>query len=210
MPPRVSRNEIAQLYRAHPEQWVDTRRPEDFTIDENAQRITVPNRELLPEFHKKFQTRLGYYFGGRSPRQMTVALSQVTSRNFVQNFDFSASEFGIDDPDFGNFTVRSRTNSLEVQRYRNMDLAYNQTLGFLTSEYLRGINVGLTYSRSYANQRRAGTAPHRVSARLGYAYKRFNGTFGMIWAGRPAGEHDLRSLHRPDHEVRSLAELEIE
>jgi iron complex outermembrane receptor protein len=153
-----------------------------FAIDENAQRISVPNRELLPEFHKKFQTRLAYYFGGKSPGQLSVSFSQVNSRNFVQTFDFSASEFGIDDPDFGNFTVRSKSNSLEVQRYRNFDFAYNQTLGFLASEYLRGVNFSFNYSRSYANQRRSGLAPHRISSRLGYAYKRFNGTFGMIWA----------------------------
>ncbi len=153
-----------------------------FAIDENAQRITVPNRALLPEYHKKFQTRLAYYFGGRSPGQMTLSLSQVNSRNFVQVFDFSASEFGIDDPDFSNFTIRSKTNSAEVQRYRNLDFAFNRTLGFLPSEYLRGINFSFNYSRSYANQRRSGLAPHRISSRLGYAYKRFNGTFGMIWA----------------------------
>ncbi len=157
-----------------------------FTIDENAQRISVPNRELLPEYHKKFQTRLAYYFGGRSPGQLSVAFSQVNSRNFVQTFDFSAADFGIEDPDFANFTVRTKTNSLEVQRYRNMDFAYNQTLGFLPSEYLRGLNFSFNYSRSYANQRRAGLAPHRISSRFGYAYKRFNSSFGMIWtAAKP-------------------------
>lgn len=152
-----------------------------FAIDENAQRITIPNRGLLPEFHKKFQTRFGYYFGGRSPGQLTLSFSQVNSRNFVQTYDFSASEFGIEDPDFGNYTVRSRANVPGARRFRNMDFAYNQTLGFLPSEYLRGINVAFNYSRSYASERRSGLAPHRISSRLGYAYKRFNGTVGMIW-----------------------------
>ena len=152
-----------------------------FAIDENAQRITIPNRTLLPEFHKKFQTRLAYYFGGRSPGQLSVSFSQVNSRNFVQTFDFSAADFGIEDPDFGNYTVRSKSNSTATQRYRNMDFAYNQTLGFLPSEYLRGINYSVNYSRSYADQRRSGLAPHRITSRLGYAYKRFNGTFGLIW-----------------------------
>jgi iron complex outermembrane receptor protein len=152
-----------------------------FTIDENAQRISIPNRELLPEFHKKFQTRFAYYFGGRSPGQLSVSFSQVNSRNFVQTFDFTPEDFGITDPDFGNFTVRSKSNSLATQRYRNLDFAYNQTLGFLPSEYLRGVNFAFNYSRSYADQRRSGLAPHRISARLGYAYRRFNGTFGMVW-----------------------------
>jgi iron complex outermembrane recepter protein len=153
-----------------------------FAIDENAQRISIPNRALLPEFHKKFQTRLAYYFSGRSPGQLSLAFSQVNSRNFVQTFDFTAADFGIEDPDFGNYTVRSKANSATSQRYRNMSLGYNQTLGFLPSEYLRGINVGFTYDRSYADARRSNLAPHRVSTRLGYAYRRFNGTFGMIWS----------------------------
>ncbi len=152
-----------------------------FAIDENAQRITIPNRTLLPEFHKKFQTRIAYYFGGRSPGQLSLSLSQVSSKNFVQNFDFSAADFGIEDPDFGNYTVRSKSNSPTSQRYRNLDFGYNQTLGFLPSEYLRGINFAFNYSRSYADERRSGLAPHRVSTRLGYAYKRFSSTIGMIW-----------------------------
>jgi TonB-dependent receptor len=153
-----------------------------WAIDENAQRVTSPNPELLPEFHKKYQMRLGYYFSGRSPGQLTLSFSQVDARNFIQTFDYTASEFGVDDPDFGNYIFRSKTNSAEHQRFRNMDFAYNQTLGFLPSEYLRGINFGFNYSRSYANERRTGLAPHRIAARLGYAYRRFNGTLGMIWA----------------------------
>jgi hypothetical protein len=152
-----------------------------FAIDENAQRITIPNRTLLPEFHKKFQTRLAYYFSGRSPGSLSLAFSQVNSQNYVQTFDFSAADFGIEDPDFGNFTVRSKSNSPTAHRYRNMSFDYRQTLGFLPSEYLRGINVSFTYDRSYADNRRSGLAPHRVSTRLGYAYRRFNGTVGMIW-----------------------------
>lgn len=155
-----------------------------WTIDENAQRVTAPNAELLPEFHKKYQARIAYYFTGKSPGQLTLSLSQVESRNFVQTFDYSASAFGVEDPDFASYTFRSKSNSIEPQRYRNMDLAYNQTLGFLPSEYLRGISYGLNYARSYADQRRPGTAPHRISSRLGYAFRRFNANFAMIWADR--------------------------
>ena len=69
-----------------------------------------------------------------------------------------------------------------------MDFAYNQTLGFLPSLYLRGTSVGFNYSRAYATVRRGGLAPHRVSGRLGYSYRRFNGSFGVIWASdRPDG-----------------------
>lgn len=153
-----------------------------WSIDENAQRVTLSNPTLLPEFHKKFQSRFAYYFGGRSPGQLSVSLSQVASKNFVQTFDLTPAQLGIDDPDLQTYTFRTRVNSPTSVKYRNMDFAYNQTLGFLPNEYLRGINIAFNYSRSYADQRRANLAPHRVSSRLGYAYKRFSGTVGVIWA----------------------------
>ena len=67
------------------------------------------------------------------------------------------------------------------------DIAYNQTLGFLPP-LLRGTSVNVSYARTYASQRRNGLAPHRVSGRLGYAYRRFNGSLGAVWIGeRPDG-----------------------
>lgn len=156
-------------------------------IDENAQRVTLSNTTLLPEFHKKYQSRLAYYFGSRSPGQVSLSLTHVDSENFVQQFDMTAAQFseafGIDlDPDFDSYTFRTRANSPTSVRYRNMSFGYNQTLGFLPGEYLRGLSVGFTYDRGYASQRRTGLSPHRVSGRLGYAYRRFNGSIGVIWA----------------------------
>ena len=152
-----------------------------WTVNETSLVVSAPNPTLKPEYHKVYQSRLAYYFGGRSPGQLSVALSQDEATNFIQTFDYSASEFGVDDPDFAAYTFRSTTNSAEFQKFRNMDWGYSQTLGFLPSEYLRGVNVGFTYSRSYANQRRPRIAPHRVTSRLGYAYNRFNGSISMVW-----------------------------
>jgi len=153
-----------------------------WTIDETNQRVSTPNPRLLPEFHTVFQTRLAYYFGGKSPGQASIAFSQDKARNFIQNLDFSASQFGIDDPDFAAYTFRVRSNAPGEQRLRNMDISYNQTLGFLPNKYLQGLNTNFTYGRTYANVRRQNLAPYRVSSRLGYAYGRFNAAFGMIWS----------------------------
>ena len=152
-----------------------------WTVNESTRIVSAPNPELQPEYHEVFQSRLAYYFGGRSPGQMSAGLSQDGATNFIQTFDYTPTEFGVDDPDFASYTFRSTRNSAEFQRFRSMDLAYNQTLGFLPSEYLRGVNVALTYARAYANHRRIRIAPHRVTSRLGYAYKRFNGSINMIW-----------------------------
>jgi TonB-dependent receptor len=152
-----------------------------WVVNESNFTVSAPNPTLLPEHHKVYQSRLAYYFGGRSPGQLSVALSQDEATNFIRTLSYTPTEFGITDPDFANYTFNSTTNSEELQRYRNFDFNYSQTLGFLPSEYLRGINIGGTYSRSYANQRRVKLAPHRATYRLGYAYRRFNGSVGVIW-----------------------------
>ena len=73
-----------------------------------------------------------------------------------------------------------------------MEVAYNQTLGFLPSEKLRGINVNLAYSRSYASQRRNNLSPHRLTSRLGYNYRRLNATLGMVYRdASPDGAYGL-------------------
>jgi TonB-dependent receptor len=150
-------------------------------IDEVNLRVSAPNPALQPEYHKKFQSRLAYYFRGKSPGHLTFDFTQNKATNFRQTFDFTAADFGIEDPDFENYTFRTTVNSTEVQRYRSMDIAYNQTLGFLPADVLRGLNFNVSYSRAYANMRRANLARHRLSSRLGYAYKRFNGSLGMVW-----------------------------
>jgi hypothetical protein len=153
-------------------------------IDEVNFRVSAPNPELLPEYHKKIQSRFAYYFRGKSPGSLTLDLTQNKATNFRQTFDFTAEQFGIEDPDFAPYTFRTTVNSQDEQTFKAMDLAYNQTLGFLPSEYLRGLNFNVAFSRAYADRRRANLAPYRISSRLGYAYRRFNGSVGMV--------------HRPD------------
>ena len=152
----------------------------NFNVLEDLQRVDAPNADLKPEYSKNYQTRLSYYFGARAPGQLSVSLSQNEIRNLRETFDFTADDFGIDDPDFSAYTFRSTRNSAEERKFRNMELAYNQTLGFLPVIFA-GTNVNIAYTRSYANQRRNNLSPHRLTSRLGYAYRRFNGSVGMVW-----------------------------
>jgi hypothetical protein len=150
-------------------------------IDEVNFRVTAPNPNLLPEYHEKFQTRLAYYFRGRSPGQFTLDFTEAKATNFRQTDDYTPEEFGVDDPDFASYTFRTTVNSTDRRYTRSMEASYNQALGFLPSEYLRGLNFNVSYTRAYADRRRSNLAPHRVSSRLGYAYKKFNGSVGMVW-----------------------------
>ena len=161
-----------------------------WTTNDNANppTVTAANPKLEPEYHKVYQTRLAYYFGGRSPGQVSIAYIQDEATNFVTAQTYTAEEFGVTDPEYVDYTFVSKKNESSLQRYKNFDLNYNQTLGFLPSEYLRGLSVGATYSRSYANQRRQRLAPHRATARLGYSFRRFSASIGAIWVDdRPDG-----------------------
>jgi len=153
-----------------------------WSIDDNIFRITAPNPNLKPEHHKVYQSRLAYYFGNRSPGQLSVAYIQDEATNFVQTLTVDSTTFGVgDDPELSRYDFTTRINLPGIQRYKNFDFNYNQTLGFLPSEYLRGVSIGATYSRSYANSRRNLISPHRWTARLGYQYKKFSGAVGAIW-----------------------------
>ncbi len=149
-------------------------------IDEVNERVTAPNAALLPEHSNNFQTRLAYYFGGRSPGQLSASFSQNNIRNLRETFEYTPDEFGVVEEEFSTYTFRTTRNSLERRRFRNMEIVYQQTLGFLP-ELFRGTNVNIAYTRSYASSRRSNLSPHRLTSRLGYAYKRFNGTLGMVW-----------------------------
>jgi len=154
-----------------------------WVVDEVNERVSAPNPNLPPEHSRNFQTRLAYYFSGRSPGQLSAAFSQNKIRNLRETFDFTASEFGVDEEEFATYTFRTTRISAEARRFRNMELSYNQTLGFLP-EKLRGTSVNFAYTRSYASQRRNNLSPHRFTSRLGYAYRKFNGSIGMVYRDR--------------------------
>jgi iron complex outermembrane recepter protein len=182
-----------------------------WSVNDNVDPPTVnaPNPNLQPEHHKVYQTRLAYYFGNRSPGQASIAFIQDEATNFFQTFTYdSGAPLGVTDPQYDGYEFISTQNDTELQRYRNMDLNYQQTLGFLPSEYLRGISIGMTYSRSYANKRRPNLAPRRFTFTPAYSYGRFSGGLGIIWIdnkpdsstyGRYYGSNtkiDLRATYR--------------
>ncbi len=142
-------------------------------------RIEAPNPDLQPEHWKSYVTRLAYYFGSRAPGQLTLTLSRRDAKNLREERRISVAEFGLDDPEYDGYEVETFVNSAERRRQHNMSFNYNQTLGFLPDPF-RGTSVGVTYDRTYASARRRIT-PHRVTTRLGYAYKKFSGNIGMVW-----------------------------
>jgi outer membrane receptor protein involved in Fe transport len=125
-------------------------------------------------------TKRAYYFSGHSPGQLSAAFSQNQIRNLPETFDFTGSEFGVEDEEFALYLFRTTRLGTEARRSRNIELSYNQTLGSLPAKF-RGPSVNFAYTRSYASQRRNNLSPHRFTSRLGYALKKFNGSLGKVW-----------------------------
>ena len=162
-----------------------------WNVVENAEgtvrRVDAPNGSLLPEEIERYDARLAYYFGGQSPGQATVTATQVNTGNLRETFDYTAQEFGVDDPEFEDYTFRSTRNSAALRRNYNLAVAYQQKLGFLPKPF-NGTSFNVSYNRSYMTARRNGLAPHRISSRLSYTYQKFSGNVGMVWIDdRPDG-----------------------
>lgn len=163
-----------------------------------TQRVDAPNPNLRPETIKKYDARAAYYFGSRTPGQISLSVSQFDVKDLRESYDYSAAEFGVDDPEFAEYIFRSTRNSDQRRRNRNLEFSYQQTLGFLPEKF-RGTSVNVAYTRSYASARRSGLAPHRLTSRLGYAYRKFNGSLGMVWIDdRPDGGVNNYGRFRPE------------
>jgi outer membrane receptor protein involved in Fe transport len=148
-------------------------------INEDAQLVTSPNPFLLPEYSKNFAARLSYYLGPAS--HLSVAVTQNTIRNARLTRRGTAEEFGLaDDPELSNYEFQSPFNVANPRRHRGLEIAYSQSLPF-RHEALRGITINTSYTRSYADARRSGLLPHRVTSSLAYSYKRFRGRAGVVW-----------------------------
>ncbi len=169
-----------------------------WVVDEQNQRVAAPNPELQPERHKKYLTRLAYYFSGRSPGSVTATFSKTEFTNTLVSTDYTSAEFGNEDPDYETYIFRTNRNiSDRITTTKNMGLSYRQTLGFLPTEYLRSTTFFVNYDRTYLTAsgdgsgpqiRRSNVTPHRVSSGLSYRFRKFSSSFNLIWADdRPDG-----------------------
>lgn len=152
-----------------------------FRIDEVAQEVTAPNPNLLPELSEKYAAALSYFFGKeRSSNNVQLVVSQIEIKHLARGTDFTAEEFGIDDPDFANYTFITNSSDGPPVTFRSMELSYLQYLTFLPRA-LQGTSVNLAYTRTYATERRPGLSPHTFKGGIQYTYKRVAFNFSGIW-----------------------------
>ena len=150
-----------------------------YTINEDAEIITAANPALLPEYAERVAASASYYFGGTN--NVTLTLSDTNIENLFISDEFTAEEFGIDDPQLDTYTVRSFRNSGDAIRFRSLELAYRQSLSFLPG-ILQGTSVFANYTRTYADGRRPGLTPHVVSGGVDWRYKRLGFGLKGVWS----------------------------
>jgi outer membrane receptor protein involved in Fe transport len=150
-----------------------------WTIDDINLVVNAPNTNLKPETSDNYVARLAYYFEPVGSLTLLVQQNEIT--DIRQTFRFTADEFGYgDDPAYEGYEFVSTLNGDQLFRYRNLEIGYNQQLSFLPGPF-RNTNVNLSYSRSYANQRRPGLIPHKVSGSVAWNYWRVNLRLSGIW-----------------------------
>jgi iron complex outermembrane receptor protein len=149
-----------------------------WSIDDVNLIVNAPNANLLPERSDNYVARLAYYF--EPVGSLTFLVQQNEIENVRTNFAYTPEAFGVDDPAFEGYEFRSTINGTQLFRYRNMELGYNQQLSFLPGVF-RNTNLSLSYSRSYANQRRPGLVPHKFSGSVAWNVWRLNLRLSGIW-----------------------------
>lgn len=149
-----------------------------YSYDEANERIRASNPNLKPEEARKLAASIAYYFGGTS--NLSLTLTQTDIENLRTDTEYSASEFGISDPLFADWTVITSTSGEGSRRFRSMEVSYRHQLRFLPP-LLKGTTVYTAYTRSYASERRRGLTPHTVSGGLDWRYRRVGFGLRAIW-----------------------------
>jgi len=148
-------------------------------INDETFLVTSPNPNLLPENSRNYVARLAYYF--EPAGQFTLTVRQNDIENLRATRRGTAEEFGLgDDPIYSSYEFQAPFNIANAVRFRGVEMGYSQSLSFLPDPF-RSTTVNLSYSRTYASERRPNIAPHRVTASIGYRYKRFSTRVGVIW-----------------------------
>jgi iron complex outermembrane receptor protein len=149
-----------------------------WVINDTAMTVNAPNANLLPERSDNWVARLAYYF--EPVGSLTFLVQQNEIQDVRQTFRYTADEFGVDDPAYDGYEFISTINGQQLFRYRNMEIGYTQQLQFLPGVF-RSTHLNVSYSRSYANQRRPGLLPHKFSGSLAWNYWRVNLRLSGIW-----------------------------
>ena len=150
-----------------------------WTINDEAFTVTAPNPQLTPETSRNYSARVAYYF--EPVGVFAVNAFQNSVRGLFRNDRLTAAEFGysgeIDLSAYEFITTSQSANRVVV---RGMEYEYSQSLAFLPEPF-RGLNVRASYTRNYAEIKKANLIPHSANAGVSYAYRRASAYANLTW-----------------------------
>jgi iron complex outermembrane receptor protein len=138
------------------------------SINETTQTLTVSNPNLKPENSERLAASLAHYLRGTGSVRATFTETRI--RNLKTLTEFTAAEYGIDDPSLAGYTVITNTQGPGTRRFRSMELEYRQRLGFLPPS-LGSTSAFASYTRTYASERRVGLTPHVITGGVDYRFR---------------------------------------
>jgi TonB-dependent receptor len=138
-----------------------------WVVNDNNNRVSAPNVNLLPEEARNYAARLAYYFKGVG--QLSVAVYQNDVENLIQASELTAQEFGYTGTEYTDYTFVTRTNAEGRVKVRSLEIGYSQSLGILGPAFRR-LTVRANYTRAYADTIKTGLIPHAINAGVDYSF----------------------------------------
>ena len=154
-------------------------------IQEQNLLVILPNPDLKPEYAEKFVASAGYYFGRSRSNMLTLTATQIDVQNLAITNDFLYSEFlnaeafGFGD-EFRDFEFRYSESGPGTRRFRSFEVDYRTQLNFLPRDF-RGTNIFTNYTRAYADSRRNGLTPHKISGGFNIRFRRASLRASGVW-----------------------------
>jgi TonB-dependent receptor len=149
-----------------------------WAVNEDALIVSVPNPGLLPENTEKYMTRLEYYF--EPVGHLGVGAFQTNVENMRELQEFTAEEFGVDDPFYFDYIFRTQASGTGKRRLKGYEVDYRQQLAFLPG-FLKGTSVYANYTRTLSSTRKGGVAPHHIKGGFSFRYRRFALGSNVSW-----------------------------
>lgn len=153
-------------------------------INDDAQIVTTPNPNLLPERSEKIAASLSYFFGKSSTNNVQVVASHTKTKNQTLTKTITSDEYGNTDPLLADYDFNSFTNASAPVTWNSMEYSYTQYLSFLPG-ILQGTSINTSYTRTYIKAQPnvfvSGIIPNSVKGTLGWSYKRVRLSFSAIW-----------------------------
>jgi TonB-dependent receptor len=153
-----------------------------WSINETAGIITIPNPDLTPEHSQKFSVLAEYYLQPAGTVSVHVFQTQIKGA-IDQSEPMPASALGYgDDPVFSSYEFITFEKAPGTRKVKGIELSYSQQLTFFKAELLRGTSVFATYARFNSNPRPGAFVPQNASAGVSWRYRRLNANFSGIWS----------------------------